>query len=65
MLVLHFVVGVAAFGVGMFGVVRREAIVARYQRRSGGRAVQPPMAYLLVGVILMLVGVAQIIEAFV
>jgi hypothetical protein len=40
------------------------AIVARHKRRLQGRAVQVPMAYLVVGVILVLVGITQLIAAF-
>ena len=64
MLVLHLVIGLAALGVGLFGVVRREAIVARSARRSAGGAVQPAAVYLLIGLILILIGLAQIVEAF-
>ncbi len=63
--VAHFVIGLAALAVGLLSVARREAIVARLQRRSGGRRVQSSSAYLVMGGLLLLVGVSQIILAFV
>jgi uncharacterized membrane protein HdeD (DUF308 family) len=63
--VLHFAIGLLLLCVGGFMAVRREAVVARAQRRSGGRPVQGPTAFLVVGVLLALVGISQLVQAFV
>jgi hypothetical protein len=63
--VVHFVIGLAALAVGLVCVARRQAIVARHERTSQGRPVQAPAAYLVLGVLLVLVGVSQLVTAFV
>jgi hypothetical protein len=44
-------------------VFGRERIVARARLRSPGRRVQPPMAFLVMGVLLALAGVGQVVLA--
>jgi hypothetical protein len=63
--VFHLVIGLLLLPLGFFMAARREAVVARHRLRSEGRPVQAPAAYLLLGVMLALVGVSQLVLAFV
>ena len=65
MTVAHFVIGLAALAIGLFCGVRREVVLARHQARADGHPVQAPAAYLVLGVVLVLVGVSQLVSAFV
>ena len=66
MSIVQAVIGVACLLVGGHNVVRREAIVARLQRRSTGKvSIQPPMAYAVSGGIVALAGIVFILAALV
>jgi len=61
--VAEFIVGIALLSLGGVMVLGRERIVASHQRRFSGRAVQPPMAWLVLGTILTLAGLSQVLLA--
>jgi hypothetical protein len=63
--VAHFLLGVAALPIGLTMLLGRDAIVARHQRKPDGGAIQSPVVYLVLGVLLTLVGITQIVTAFV
>ena len=60
---MDFVVGVMLLGLSGVLVLGRERIVAGHRRRRG-RAAQPPMAWLVLGVILGLCGLIEVVLAF-
>jgi hypothetical protein len=63
--VAHFLLGVAALPIGLTMLLGRDAIVAREPRKPLGGVIQSPMAFLVLGVLLTLVGITQVVTAFV
>lgn len=62
--VAEFIVGIALLTVGGVLVLGRERIVASHERRFSGRGVQPAMAWLVLGTILVVAGVIEVLLAF-
>lgn len=59
MAVALLLVGIALLAIGSHNFLRRDAIVARHQRRVDARHVQSPSAYAVSGVICALAGASM------
>jgi len=58
--VVHLLFGVVLIALGLILAVGRRLVAARYEERLSDRPMQSPMAYLVLGALLVLVGITQI-----